>query len=298
MRSIGAEGMLTYSEKPHACTVHLEQHAKQYGVTDILVKRKAWIETFSVDAEVFRLSQHGDHWDYIVTHPSLEHMAKGAIWAEGKPSKSEVCGAVFDDYAAVLLSDIGAARLVQAPLGAAAMIHEGFLSDASSSGSPTVQDALFSLELPFISGLTAKDLIKIRQANREYFDAFQLALRNSAREYIANAAGTAQPANIATQILNDLVEPELINLRRELRIAADILTRKSAVSLPLGSLATTIGLLDNIPLVIGGAAAVAAAGIGSFLIDYKKYVDDKRSVLASDMYFLWQAQRIANHKRG
>jgi hypothetical protein len=300
VRNIGAEDMLIYRQKPHACAVHLRQPAEQYGATSLLEEREAWVDSFSLEAEVTGLEQHEDHWHYVVIHPAIEHIALGAIHLENgakrEPSKSEIYGAVFDRYAAVLVSDIGAARSLHAPLGAAARIHEKLLSEASSDA-PTVQDALFSLELPIISGLAAKDLIKIRQINWQYFDAFQLALRNAAREYVSNAADGTRPVDIASQIQSDIIEPELIRIRRELRASTDTLTGKSAVSLPLGSLATTIGLLDKIPLVVGSAAAVAAAGIGSFLIDYKKYLDDKRGVLTSDMYFLWKAQRIAEHKQ-
>jgi hypothetical protein len=47
---------------------------------------------------------------------------------------------------------------------------------------------------------------------------------------------------------------------------------------------------------MGGAAVVAAGGLGSFLLDYKKFVEEKREVMTSDMYFLWNAQRIARRK--
>lgn len=207
-------------------------------------------QEFSVEAKITRLEQHGDHWHYYVTHPTIEHFAAGTVRAPSKkdrqPSKSKICGAIFDEYAAVLVSDIRTAKSMRTPLGAAAMIHERILSKANEE--PTVQNALFSLELPVLSGLPVKELIKIRQLNWQYFDAFRLALRNAAKDYLANVSDGAPSTTIAAQIQEDLIEPELIRIRRELRIASDALSRKSVLSLPLGSLATTIGLLDKIPL--------------------------------------------------
>ena len=301
VRKIGAENMLVYREKPPACTLHLRQHAEQFAATNLLEERKSWVSSFSSDARIQSLDKHDDHWHYVVTHPNIEHMALGLVRngsRSRKPTKSQIFGAVFDEYAANLVSDIGAARTMLSPLGAAASIHEGLLSRAPVDDAPNVQDALFELDLPTISGLSAKDLIKIRQENWQYFDAFRLALKTAARDFIANAGDGVPSEDIARQIKDDVIEPELIKIRRELRISADSLTRKSAVSLPVGALATTIGLLDKFPLVaIGGAAIVTAAGIGSFLLDYKKYIDDKRGVLMSDMYFLWNAQRIASRAK-
>jgi hypothetical protein len=300
VRSIGAEGMLVYGEKPQPSFEHLQEQAQQYGVASIIEERGAWIDSFAARAEVTDLEQHSDHWHYAVTHPEMEHTSWGVARPSdlgGRPTNIDIFGEIFDEYVAVLISDIGWAKTLGAPLGAAAMIHEDLLARGPES-SLAIRDAMFSLELPVLDGLATKDLIKLRQDNWEYFDAFRLALQTAAQDYIRIAVAGTRADDIAAQIESDVIEPELIRLRRELRVSADILTRKSVASLPLGALATTIGLLDKIPLVaVGGTAVVAAAGIGSFLTDYKKYADDKRSVMMSDMYFLWRAQRIAHRRR-
>jgi hypothetical protein len=296
IRSIGAEDMLIYRQKPHACADHLREYAEKFDATNILEEREVWIASFSANARIVQLKKHDDHWHYTLNHPSLEHTAWGVVASRKarKPDESYVCGAVFDTYAAGLVSDIGAARLMRSPLGAATTVHEELLTEAPGRA-PTVQDALFNLDLPVVSELPAKDLIKLRQENWQYFDSFRQALRAGASELVSKAAaGETSSTDIARQIKNDLIEPELIRIRRELRISADLLTRKASISLPVGSLATTVGLLDKSPLVaIGFGAFVSAASIGTLLNDYKKYVDDRRGVMMSDMYFLWDAQRVA-----
>ena len=289
-----AEGMLVYRPKPHACAFHLRQHARQYSATELLEGREAWISSFSAEAKIARLERHDDHWHYVVFHPDIEHMAIGALHLpvpEAKaPKDTEVFGAVFDQYAANLVSDIGAARAMRSPLGAAASIHEALLS-TSPAGPPRIQDALFNLSLPVISDLKTQDLIKLRQENWQYFDAFRSALKAAARELISNAKDGIPPAGVARQIETDVIEPELIRIRQVLRASVDSLTHKSAISLPVGAVATTIGLLDKFPMMVAGTAAVlATGGIGSFLVDYKKYIDDRREVRLSDMYFLWKVQ--------
>ena len=299
VRKIGAETMLAYRQKPPPCTVHLQQHAEEHAVSGILEERSSWVRSFASGAKIKSLYQHEDHWHYLVAPPVVDHVVVGIVrnGTRGKkPTKSQVYGSVFDRYAANLISDISAARAMRSPLGAAASIHEGLLSGNPAS-SPTVQDALFELDLPVVSGVSAENLIKIRQENWQYFDAFRLALQSAARDLIANSDDAASSADIARQIKNDVIEPELVRIRREMRISADILTKKSVVSLPVGALATTIGLLDKFPLAaMGAAAVVTAGGIGSFILDYKNYVEGKRAVLMSDMYFLWNAQRITGKK--
>lgn len=303
IRSIGAEDLLIYRQKPHACADHLGEYAERYGATSILEQREEWVTSFSADAQIEQLEKHDDHWHYALNHPALEHTAYGTVRVARRktkePDQSSVCGDVFDTYAAGLVSDIGAARSMRSPLGTATMVHEDFLAGGPVQ-TPTVADALFNLDLPVVSGLSTKDLIKIRQENWQFFDAFRQALRDAASELVSKAAASETPyKDIARQIKDDVIEPELIRIRRELRVSTDLLTRKARVSLPVGSLATTVGLLDKSPLVaIGFGAIVSAASIGTLLTDYKKYLDDRRGVMMSDMYFLWNAQRIANrHSR-
>lgn len=297
VRRIGAENMLVYRPKPHACTFHLRQHAEQFGVASLLDKRETWISSFSARAEIEELDRHDDHWHYAVLHPDLQHTAYGELHLKvrkGKtPKDAEVFGAVFDEFAANLVGDVGAAREMRSPLAAATTVHGDMLS-RTPTDPPSVQDAMFELRLPVASGLTTKDLIKLRKENWQYFDAFRLRLKKAAREFILNAEDGAPPADIARQIENDIIEPGLIEIRRNLRSSVDTLTLKSAVSLPVGTIATTIGLLDKPPMIAAGVlAAVATGGIGSFLIDYKKYLDDKRGVRTEDMYFLWNVQHIS-----
>lgn len=298
IRKVGAENMLVFQGKPPACTEHVRDHAREYGATSVLKQRKQWTERISADAQIGNLRRHGDHWHYDMWHPDMEHLHSGSVRSKNKkPTRKEILKGAFDDYASKLISDIGAARSARLPLGTAAAMHEDVLTRSHPSA-PSVEDALFRLELPVIDGVPTRELIAIRNENGQYFDAFQLALKNAANDLIANAADEATPESIARQIESDVIEPELIQIRRKLRVAADSLTIKSAVGFPVGALGTIVGLLDKLPAAATVlASTVAVGGLAALLTDYKKYVDDKSGVRMYDMYFLWEAERVAAKRR-
>lgn len=301
IRQIGAEDILVFQEKPPACSAHLRRHAQEYCATSALKQRKQWVKRMSSDSNtrIDHLRRHDDHWHYDFWHPQMEHMMPGILWSTSeRPDAQEVLGGVFDTYASKLISDIGAARASQVPLGAVSAMHKDVLASSHPS-IPSAEDVLFSLDLPVIRGIPARELIAIRNQNWQYFNAFQLAVRSAANDLIANATDEATATSVARQIESDVIEPELIRIRRNLRIAADSLTVKSAVGFPLSALGTAIGLLDQLPTAATVmASTVAVAGLAAFLSDYKKYVDEKGGVRASDMYFLWEAQRVAARRRG
>ena len=190
VRKIGAEDMLVYRQKPPACTAHMREHAKQYGASSILKRREIWISSFAVGAEIASLDRHDDHWHYAVNHPDMEHTSFGVLQRKTpkgrKPKDAEVFGAVFDEFAANLISDIGAAGPMRSPLGAAAPVHQHLLANRPVT-IPNMQDVIFSINLPVVPGLSTRDLLKLRREDWQYFDAFRSALTTAASEYLPNS---------------------------------------------------------------------------------------------------------------
>jgi hypothetical protein len=94
------------------CAVHLGQHAADCDATRILEEKQEWITAFAANAKLKSLEAHQEHWHYTATHPDVEHMALGVVrnGKRGKkPTKTQVFAAIFDYYAANLLSDLGTA---------------------------------------------------------------------------------------------------------------------------------------------------------------------------------------------
>jgi hypothetical protein len=295
VREIGAENMLVYRQKPPACVDHLEQHAKESGTVRLLDQKKTWRERLAVTGRIRELKQHGDHWHYVVFHPDIEHMAQGIVRPGRRKAAAAIENLVFDDvfatYAANLVSDIWAARTLGCTLGSSVAIHEELL-DQSSIIAPKVQDVIFELALPFIDRLPTRELIRLREDNWEYFEAFRTKLTAGATELLKNVVDSPQAtADFARRIEDDLIMPELHNIERQLRVASDLLSRKFSASVAVGLIGTAVGLLTRMPLVAAGGVAAT----GTALVDYKNYVDGKRDVRMSDMYFLWNAMRVAQH---
>ena len=293
VRHLGAEAMLVYRQKLPSCTCHVTDYAEEYRAVSVLKQRNYWVEQIAVGAEI-ELSEHDDHWHYVVRHPDIEHLAQGTVPQPEKPGADTVETLVFNDvfstYAGSLVSDIGTARILKRPLGTSVDIHGDLLTHKRTKRLK-VSEALFELSLPYVDQLPARDLIKLRLDNEGHFEAFRSRLEVGARELIANAEKGVEASDIAREIKNDIIQPELTRIERQMKVAAGLMSGKMQASVVVGTLGTIVGLLGKMPLITAGGIA----GIGSALNDYKNYIDAQKEVRMSDMYFLWNAMQRARH---
>ncbi|MGH9928413.1 MAG: hypothetical protein ACREA9_04190 [Pyrinomonadaceae bacterium] len=135
--------------------------------------------------------------------------------------------------------------------------------------------------------MPVRELVAIRLAEGDSFAAFRAALTKAAQDMMNNNQGVSSQG-VAKSAVDDVVRPELARIELKLRAAKRALTRKTAVSLVLGALATKCGLLLGV-----GSAAAEVAGIGAFIAGSgtagSKYIEEKQTIELSDMYFLWKA---------
>lgn len=137
--------------------------------------------------------------------------------------------------------------------------------------------------------------MKIRREHKLSFDIFRQSLRTAIKERLQNASNE-DVHSLAADVRGDVIDPALNEIERRLSAAAQVFGKKAAVSVTLGSLATTCGLLyfpgDPISAVLGVAAAV-----GGVLNAAYKHIEDTRDVSLADMYFLWEVQKhgLKNH---
>ena len=121
---------------------------------------------------------------------------------------------------------------------------------------------------------------------RNAFSAFRRALTSAAQQMLAQESD-ASVGDIADSVVQDIVRPELAKIEQRLRLAKQVLARKS-VSLALGSLAATCGLLlgvsPGVAEITGIAAFVAGSGTAG-----AKYVDEKEQIELWVGAFLWKA---------
>lgn len=293
IREIGAEDLVIFRQKRPACTVHLEQHMKEAGLDAALANSEKLIEGLASKAEVVVGEEHGDYIHYVFMHPEIEHYHWGAIKKTEAHSESALRYAVskyvLGDFLAHLTSDIYTARFLNSPLGSTVYLHGQILN--TFNGGVQEADVAFKLDLPVLKDVSPKVLLKVRNNEQLYFEKFRQSLRLAIKERIKNSS-SGRAERIAEEIRMDIINPSLNDIAVRLKAARRAMERKVGLSVILGSLATTCGILTANPVLAGiGVTAVT----GGSLTASQKYIEESRDVSLSDMYFLWKAQDHVAH---
>ncbi len=125
LRSIGAEDLVVFHEKPLACQVHLARHAAEAGLPIDLDSDQTLLGELADAADV-SLQRKQNKVHYAFTHPQFEHTVWDEIEENGRGSLSgrdlrrAVAKAVVQRYVAHLSSDVAIAHQATAPLGSIA----------------------------------------------------------------------------------------------------------------------------------------------------------------------------------
>jgi hypothetical protein len=164
--------------------------------------------------------------------------------------------------------------------------HERLLTKASIGSA--IQDVAFRLDLPSLQNVPLSDLVRIRATEGEAFERFRDALGKASKELL-HSKGLSR-GDVALQIARDVIEPELRQLRQRLHAAKRLVNRKALVSIVLGGIATTCGFLGIIPAAIATSGGVGCILTGAGNAVYQ-YLEEKKNIELSDMYFIWKALR-------
>jgi hypothetical protein len=191
---------------------------------------------------------------------------------------------VCEEFSTYLTSDIMTAQRLKVPLGSSLSPH---LTMLRRSEELTAQAVAFHLDLPVLDDIPVAELLKLRKEEQECFLRFQTRLRLAIAER-EKTSGAARPEQIAKQIEQDIIQPELDNIRERLAASERVLVRKSGVGLFLGALSTTCGLLVGVGPV-GAAAAGVATVAPAVYAAAGKYIEEQRDISLEGMYFLWKA---------
>jgi hypothetical protein len=119
------------------------------------------------------------------------------------------------------------------------------------------------------------------------FERFRTSLRLAIRERLENTQ-TADSVSVASEIAEDVVEPSLNDIEQRLSAAQSVLEKKSMISVGIGTASATIGLIAGMPLLL-------PAGVAWALLPgqhYMKYLEERRDIQLSDMYFLWRQEQL------
>jgi hypothetical protein len=293
LRNIGAEDLLVFTEKFPACGVHWKESARQAGLEPVIDLSEGFAEQFLREAsiEVQLAGGKPQQLRYRVLHPKTAHPNFGWIPRKRRSLDSDsvqrdVAVDVIANHIAHLVSDVEAAKGTRSPLGSVIPLHQDMLRTLRLRVGAHEEDVAFHLKLPVLVGVETETLLRVRQDEREHFIAFRDRLRAAVQERV-RAAQTDDPSVIAQEVEADLINPALNDIQRRLSAARSVLVRKASASIGMGALMTTCGLLTANPLLITtGVGAVATT-----LPAAHKFIEDRRDVSLSDMYFLWRASQ-------
>jgi hypothetical protein len=288
LREIGAETLVEFVQKPLA--VHERgwlQRAEQAGLSPLINASKELQDRLVREAQVDLSRPENGHVSLRVEHPIFDHTE--IVYLEqnefGQLSNDAVRARAIERtvnrYLAYLTADIRAARSLGAPLGSAVSLHRRLLSQAWQRGSAVA----FDIQLPVLDGIPVKTLIQIRLDEREYFERFRHRLTEAMRQR-SSGDSDRDEYQIADEIRNDLLEPELRKIRDRLTASQRAFGRKAATGMIIGALTTTCGVMAGIsPAVIYGAGIASAAALLGRATE--KYIEEHRDISLEDMYFLW-----------
>lgn len=291
IRAIGAEDLVLFVHKPgQMCRHHWDEAQQEVGIKDAKGLLRRIERQLAKELQIEFLTSRDESFAVTVSHPLL-----GAIWfhpldhAEKEMATSQaklrtlLARKVMDNYIFGLVADCLAARSTNLPLGSVLPLHSTLLR--SLQGSPTEQEVALHLELPVLKGVDVETLLKVRQDEKDSFDAFRGSLRIAIQERI-QSAGDKNAEAIAREIRADVIEPALRDIDRRLKAAKRTLGKKAVTSIGIGALATTCGLLAGQPLIVTTGVGTCSTIVGAA----HKYIEERRDISLSDMYFVWQAQ--------
>ncbi|MCF6470452.1 hypothetical protein FAF44_18925 [Nonomuraea sp. MG754425] len=288
LRKIGAEKHLMFRQKAPACQLHFEDHLQEAGL-DHLKDAATQIVGELARTGKCRISKACEgHIHYSYDHSILEHTQWGVVRVEpGADPARCIAEDVFKLFSAHMVADVRTSKIIGAPLSLVVGLHrETFhrLTDADE------HSVALELALPFLEGVPVGDILKIRDDEYLSFEKFRSALRSAIKEKVA-AVGDRSSVDIADEIADDMILPALNEIALKLNKAQQLLTRKSALSVGVGVATTLIGALGGMPLLLPAGIASILLPSGAHAI---KYLEEKRDVELSDMYFLWKLQGRAD----
>jgi hypothetical protein len=289
LREIGADKYVIFREKPQDfCLTCLKDNAdffgmSPYGDADLL---RSAAERLAAEARIERNWYKGA-WRFWVYHDFFDGPAMTVIQrAKSKPpAAKEVATDVILEYSNALVNDVVFAHHLNVPL--AHTIESNWLADNGGQVTVAENDVALNLQLPILQGVSIRELLKLREEERPFFDQFRNGIRLAIRDQIARH-DSSSPSAVAQSVVQEYVEPALADIDRRLRVNQRRLSRKAVASVAVGTAATSAGLISSLPLVLG--AGIAA--IGAALTHVYKYVDDLGEIELSDMYFLWKVGKI------
>jgi hypothetical protein len=291
LRKIGADKLLFFKRKAAFCEKHSYENMAVAGAAGIHNWAAKLVDKVAAEAEVTKLGEVL----FKVSHPAVgtNVVRKEAVLNEVN-LRCELSNELVTRHIAGVSSDLFTSKLLGAPLGSVLPFYKEILTSFDSDliagvGLEPVASVAFELNLPVLDGVSIETLLALRQDESPYFERFRAALRRAIREKI-DSGKARSPDKIAEEIKKDVIQPALSEIEIKLRLSLKSLVFKGMSGVGLSSVMTIAGVCLNHPLL---TAAGLAPALVTTINATQKYIEERRDVKLSDMYFLWEA-----HKHG
>ncbi|MFJ5044651.1 hypothetical protein [Streptomyces sp. NPDC088719] len=294
LRKLGITDHLTFRTKAHQfCTHHIEEHATEAGISHFFQAdfRAEMVDRLKRESNI-SISGSGRSWHYSLYHPESPEPFSGYFQSHQKkgkqikkPTKRQVAEAVVRRSTAALVYDVATSKHLSLPL-AVELPYLQVKPEIATAGKGSRESQIaLDLPLPVMRGMSARDVVLLRQDLRPHFDRFQYALTEAIREQLARDPERAN-TEVAKAVSEEFIRPAFAEIERGLSESKRSLSVKAGSSVAVGTAVASAGLLTSVPLIIG--AGLAAVGVT--LSGLHKHFDDRKEVKTSDVYFLWKAK--------
>ena len=301
LREIGALGSVVFRQKPDPCVRHGKDVDKleAAGIKRILDDRVNVVQTLA-EGVLHEIEDHyayGGHFHYTYEHPLVGvrtgHLEGSPVGRSEAELKQWISGDIFDLFAEFAAVDVSVASELSAPLAISSPMLDSILTSSggkrgAATGSVAGEVAI-EIGVPILRGVSASDLLKIREDEADAFERFRVALRAAISELLKRGDDATDSTRVAGRVIDDFLVPALHDIDQRLNIALKTLARKSVANISVGSAVVAVGLIAGIPLLLPAGIALGMMVPG---VNLGKYIEEKSEVELADMYFLWKLQNL------
>ena len=174
---------------------------------------------------------------------------------------------------------------------------QGLKPQLSHSPVSSIEQNLKTI-VPFLGNLSAPEILRLREGEREHFILFRQALNKAISEYVKVNGSFSK--NDAKHLHYDVIEPALAKLDLKIKNAQRIIlkgTGRRAIAWT-GAISAGVyaGLLPNSLVAAAGALGLTKI-LADLLKDLLAHGDAQDVIRHDEMYFLWQVQRKAKRNK-
>ena len=300
IQEIGADSLVAWITKPPPCPFHWEEYKNLSTYQLPKDVERAIASELLAEGTVELRDKPGTPKKLILKHKDLIYENDSEDFQEllkskrrGEPLEMTLARSIVNRYWLNAANDAYAAHSAALPLGLGIRLEARLAKLQGNTPSPA--DIAFNLNLPVVDGLPVKELLALRDAEQDAFEAFRDSLSHAFKERLANVEHIGMDADyIASEIRADVVDPALHKIEQRLHAAQGVLQRKHLYNIGMAGLATVCGIFGEVPL----ASALSVAAVVGGVAAESKLTEEKRDITLESMYFLWQAKKHAQKKSG